>query len=440
MSRGDHAAECEQGIDHWPPVKVKKTHRGGKGRRKNVGSPSSATASPGSTGMQSVCTLLVEDARISDRDALLSALETLYDDQLEPLLLHVIRRVEEQTGKHWNTERVQTVARDTPRVSLVEKPGSNNRVWIHLDSRPDESAQACDEARYPRGIWTDLRNFVQSRAADWHEAPWPSSRYDLAKALRRELPAFQRLNLGQACYALELAVKVHHIFGYRDGRLVPFQSSVDCEKISRAENRSAIPDDGADFVTDWRDASGKMAILLREHPQGLPLSALKDRFRRRFGVSLSETALGHTKLSTLLTDPHLRHICSLELGVLGSERFLRPVRSPPSESSAESVRGESVDTSPEPHPTSESVTSWSPCSSADSWKPCVVRTFIELAPVDSGDARRRMRSEPGLRRFDSLHSLPCDSPDASATIAWSGCSLAYTIILSPAKEGPYIKF
>ncbi|CAE7223439.1 rsmB [Symbiodinium natans] len=45
----------------------------------------------------------------------------------------------------------------------------------------------------------------------------------------------------------------------------------------------------------------------------IPLSNVKRLFRSRFHIELSETALGHSKLSELLQDPRLQDICSVRL-------------------------------------------------------------------------------------------------------------------------------
>jgi hypothetical protein len=55
-------------------------------------------------------------------------------------------------------------------------------------------------------------------------------------------------------------------------------------------------------------------LMLRVPAAGsMPLSNVKRLFRSRFRVELSETALGHSKLSELLNDPRLQDICFVRL-------------------------------------------------------------------------------------------------------------------------------
>ena len=48
-----------------------------------------------------------------------------------------------------------------------------------------------------------------------------------------------------------------------------------------------------------------------------PLSNFKRLFKQRHGVELSETALGHAKLSELLRDPRVSELCTVRLRTHG---------------------------------------------------------------------------------------------------------------------------
>jgi hypothetical protein len=54
-----------------------------------------------------------------------------------------------------------------------------------------------------------------------------------------------------------------------------------------------------------------------EDKRTVPLSNVKRLFRSKFNTELSETVLGHSKLSELLQDPRMKDICRVRLGAHG---------------------------------------------------------------------------------------------------------------------------
>merc|ERR1711871_1594043 len=134
-------------------------------------------------------------------------------------------------------------------------------------------------------------------------------------------------SLGEICHMVQLAVKVHHILGYRSGQIVPFDDSHEAEKLRRAEEHKACSvEESHDVERSWDMFRQRLRILLEgasAHQQkfgGFPMSGLKHNYKACFDLNLSETALGHTKLSTLLSDPRLEGVCRLER--MGSEGIL----------------------------------------------------------------------------------------------------------------------
>merc|ERR1719387_1606913 len=76
-------------------------------------------------------------------------------------------------------------------------------------------------------------------------------------------------------------------------------------------NPSALP------FADWSTTRACMAEIMdaaRYSDEGAErLANIKRIFRSRYQLELSETALGHTKLSELLNDPQLQDLCHIEL-------------------------------------------------------------------------------------------------------------------------------
>eukprot|EP00450_Noctiluca_scintillans_P002733 CAMPEP_0194492560 /NCGR_PEP_ID=MMETSP0253-20130528/11069_1 /TAXON_ID=2966 /ORGANISM="Noctiluca scintillans" /LENGTH=385 /DNA_ID=CAMNT_0039333439 /DNA_START=96 /DNA_END=1252 /DNA_ORIENTATION=- len=355
------------------------------------------------------CTVVVQCPEESS--VLVQALRSLREEELEPQISYVARRLEEWQGKRYSQEELRCLSLATPSVRIEEAGG---RAWLHEEGlAPLPTPEALDDV-HPN-VWAEIRRFVDAAASNWDVSTWPRSRYDLARDLQHELPSLAGRKLGYVFRILDLAVKVHKLFGYRAGHIVPYFASSDFEKRMRAEGLipTVLP-----CVGTWDDVREKLSVLM-DSSEGIPLSALKFRFRERFGLELNETALGHTKFSDFVADPRLSGVCELDSGNSGSERLLRR---PPECSSSDQVGkhhfvtregdegGEGQlhqpvrDVRPKPQ---------QPCQAqvaalVTAWQPYVARTFIEFRPqVFSGERRQ---SDPGpirvaahLVSLDSLH-------------------------------------
>lgn len=104
--------------------------------------------------------------------------------------------------------------------------------------------------------------------------------------------------------------------------LLHMQDHSQCSKMLRQNKKSTFSsgqgDDGAGelpFAT-WDVVRSCIKEALTgegDVPSPVPLSNIKRLFRTRFNTELSETALGHSKLSELLQDFHLNEICTVRL-------------------------------------------------------------------------------------------------------------------------------
>eukprot|EP00747_Dinoflagellata_sp_TGD_P020662 gnl/TRDRNA2_/TRDRNA2_127967_c0_seq1.p1 gnl/TRDRNA2_/TRDRNA2_127967_c0~~gnl/TRDRNA2_/TRDRNA2_127967_c0_seq1.p1 ORF type:complete len:670 (+),score=120.77 gnl/TRDRNA2_/TRDRNA2_127967_c0_seq1:62-2071(+) len=272
----------------------------------------------------------VPSSRVSkaDMDTLLKAVQSLYHDRLEPLVMIVGRRVEENVGVRWMQDRLKVVAQATPGI-MLKSNGPRRAEVLHLQT-PLKPGEVVDkhfvehdslEDVYPEDLWESITNFVMGD--DWQGQEPKGCSYDLAKSLRQSLPALQRYKFGEVYHMVHLAVKKHKIFGYRDGRLVPYKQSLDYEK---KVNARTLQPTGAeytdDYVASWQEATQMISELVGDldAKNGITLSALRSRFHQRFARHLSETSLGYTKLSDLLRDPRMRAVCILEK--CGNEHYL----------------------------------------------------------------------------------------------------------------------
>mmetsp|Transcript_111896 Transcript_111896/g.222401 ORF Transcript_111896/g.222401 Transcript_111896/m.222401 type:complete len:498 (+) Transcript_111896:121-1614(+) len=179
---------------------------------------------------------------------------------------------------------------------------------------------------YPQELWTAAENYFKS-LGESSDLALAGGRYASARALaQRQLPFLEGYSLGQICHITQLAISQRKLLGYFNGAIVPYELSTSMLKCRCAQEQrpivnqpvSASPYGPIEFqVADLgtarqklREILGSAALLGKDQ---VPLSNIKRLFRSLYQLELSETALGHSKLTELLQDPRFNDICSVEL-------------------------------------------------------------------------------------------------------------------------------
>merc|ERR1719191_2339002 len=188
------------------------------------------------------------------------------------------------------------------------------------DRRPNfiDVHDSCDT--YAPDLWEAFHQYMTS-LENPKEYRLPSSRYACAHELRdRALPFFTGLTLGSLCHVVQLAVSKKNILGYSDGALVPYAMSHCLVKKQHAECMLACAPAHAEGVlpcADWGAVRACLAEIMEaalHSDEGFErLANVKRIFRSKYQLELSETLLGHTKLSELLQDARLADLCTVEL-------------------------------------------------------------------------------------------------------------------------------
>merc|ERR1719161_566155 len=97
------------------------------------------------------------------------------------------------------------------------------------------------------------------------------------------------------------------LLGYYQGNLVPYQLSDDRKKKCNAKMlRPTQIQPGEQYVQSWNQVGDLLDRLVEQNNGAVQLSSLKALFRKVFKMELSESALGHAKLSEFVQDPRLR--------------------------------------------------------------------------------------------------------------------------------------
>jgi len=177
---------------------------------------------------------------------------------------------------------------------------------------------------YSEELWTEVSKYFTGLAGTTSQF-LPGGRYSCAQALVARQPSFvSGLSMGRVCHIVQLAISQKKVLGYLDGAVVPYVCSQSMMKEQRAEKQLPCSN-GADeqelpFASLTEARTYLKAILEKESSSSsnrgncmVPLSNIKRLFRSRFKLELSETMLGHSKLSELLQDERFVDVCTVKL-------------------------------------------------------------------------------------------------------------------------------
>jgi len=255
----------------------------------------------------------------------LEAITSLYDDELKPYGRILRKRLSERAiaaGSAVTGEpdlaalRAACVASSWLNVES-EDGGEWSALLVSCESKFVDVYNPVDS--YPEAMWEAAAIYFQGLMGD--EAVLPGGRYSCAQSLvDRELPFLSGHSLGQVCHIVQLAISQRKCLGYLNGGITPYSFSHSKIKDFAAAEQSSCAH--AACVSDltlatWETARTYLRIILGESMQAgadsVPLSNIKRIFRSQFSTELSETSLGHSKLSELLQDSKLSDICTVRL-------------------------------------------------------------------------------------------------------------------------------
>jgi len=259
---------------------------------------------------------------------ILRAIESLYLDRLRPYGRILRKRIAERAAES-GTPELGSVEDGELRVACEAIPwlrvaDSEGAEWMAtLVGQPESFVDVhSPEDVYPPQLWIDAAVYFASLQGE--EALLPGGRYMCARVLAdRKLCFLEGYSLGEVAHIVQLAISHKKLLGYSDGALVPYARSQSMLKEKHAEcQRPCLSSSGAKVpvVATWETFREHLQQLVEEASdadQKIPLSNLKRLFRTRFGVELSETALGHAKLSELLQDPRIGDLCEVKLQPAG---------------------------------------------------------------------------------------------------------------------------
>lgn len=238
------------------------------------------------------------------------AVEWLYAEEATPQEALLQWRMEWQLGAQLPPEELRAAVLAAPGVRLEPRVLGSERAgrgWAALlEPEPSSFKGFADcpaaEIMVPLGLWGEAASLAL-------RGGWPGTsvvrheRFALAAWLREGGGALGALSFGRALHLVHLLVGSGSVLGRRRGRIVPYPLSEEFEKQEHA--RCLAPTGlrpSEDHVASWPEFLGCLDHLLKEGCGGIAPSLLKRTFRTRFLRELSETALGHSSISSLVQD------------------------------------------------------------------------------------------------------------------------------------------
>lgn len=333
-----------------------------------------------------------------------SAIEGLYAEEAAPhesLLQWYLKSI---SGVTVSLSELREVVEAAPGISFGTLAGGKRPHLILLAKSPPwfkgfaDTLQKEARAQISREVFREAAEFVLK--GDWpQEDNIAHEKYGISRWLQGRSGALSALSFGKMHSLVSDLCHVKGVLGKKDGRIVPYPLSEEFEKQENAKR--LMPTGlraGENYVSTWRMLAKCMTTLLEENGGKIPSPRLKPMVRSRFQLELSETALGHMSLSSLMGDGRFTALFCVERSAVSAVEHIkakegadleerRCLQGPPpaperkSSGSADGGRTELPKLGPEPFKLPE----W--CR--------VRRTFIEATLSVPAAAAYRACSSPG---------------------------------------------
>jgi hypothetical protein len=251
---------------------------------------------------------------------MLQAVQSLYSDQLKPYGRILRKRLSEH-GKcpglasgEAGLGQLRTLCASSTWLTLESEQGGEWSALL-VGEKPNFVDVYSPIDCYPAEFWAAAAAYFER--LEGNAMILPGGRFSCAHCLAaRNLPFLASYTLGQVCHVVQLAISQKKLLGYSSDGITPYAHSQSMLKDKAAANCASAGVGELPLAT-WDSARQHLrealACSMREGSDSVPLSNIKRIFRSQFQTELSETALGHSKLSELLHDLRLRDICTVKL-------------------------------------------------------------------------------------------------------------------------------
>jgi len=210
-----------------------------------------------------------------------------------------------------NVKALRRVCEKTPTLQVMDEPGAREYSVLLLGVPSNFIDPSNTEDPYPEDLWVRLSSHFEA-IGQGGDVIFSGSRYAAARELcKSNLDFLRGYSLGQACHILELCF-AKRLLGHRKGNIVRYWA---CDKSFKEQCAlHGLPTSaGSVPVAEWETVAQQLSDMLAAHAgKAVRLSNIKRLFLARYGVALSETALGHSSFAALLHDPRLESILHVD--------------------------------------------------------------------------------------------------------------------------------
>jgi len=263
-------------------------------------------------------------AVMSVQDSLYESVRQLYTARMLPSLAAIRSRFEDVHGSSIDEAEIRRIGQTV--AGLVYCPSDDVVIGavFKLGHEPSDFRGFLDPMNvdydpYPPAMWEHFERYLQTilQRGNRRFFTFNKGRHGCAtELLRRALPFFNGLVLGELCHVVQIALSVRNLLGYTKAKeIVPWSLSDTGKKARNAQvgkpTVSTKDKSQPAFIMDWDTLTQVLLVIFSaQDATAMPLSMLKDKVRSA-GYELSETAFGRTKLADLLKDRRLHEICQV---------------------------------------------------------------------------------------------------------------------------------
>jgi len=251
-------------------------------------------------------------------ELLLRTVEAFYADRVIPQASLLQWRLQTDLQTKICAHDLRHTALATPHLYISGMVGAKGLAFsVMLRTKPQGFEGFADETVNEQAISSDLliEAAIHLLQGGWNKADDPRhDKYEVTSWLQWRSSQLSTLPWGQVLRVVRwfMANSVQ-VLGKKGNRIVPYPLSDNFDKEENARLlRPTGLRPGEKFVRSWEELVDCLHCLIELGDGWARISELKKNFRLEFQLELTETALGHTTLFSLLMDERCSKTVALE--------------------------------------------------------------------------------------------------------------------------------
>jgi hypothetical protein len=269
--------------------------------------------------------------RQRQQEILHRALVSLYEDAVPPThgsLKGRLGELEQEFGlvDPEISKNFMTMYRQYPDLYVVNEANKGNEATVHLRQHPEGFRgfvnPLAEDDPYDETLWIGFEKYLNElmkiETVGDEKPPYVFSRgrYGMACELRKralsgDLNIFRRYSLGQLSHIIQLGITQRNLLAYENNELKPVAACKSRTHALLGQPTESRVDD-MPYIQNIAELVMCLSKLMPNPKDRILLSMLKKNFKKVFGRRVDETALGCTKLSSVMELPAVQELFILE--------------------------------------------------------------------------------------------------------------------------------